>query len=153
MNIYKFIKFLYLYFTHMRVINKVYKEENFVDNLSKLFKHEFKIDWVGRVYTVLNPLINMKDELIYSYESGTERVSEDLLNKWIMDKMLIADEIIKNKNLFDILTYEVKLLDKYNNYLFILQPIVLPNTIKYAKRSLIELLIILITIISIIIIF
>ena len=41
----------------MKILNKVYKDENFIDNLSSLFKTPFRKDWVGRIYAIFNPHI------------------------------------------------------------------------------------------------
>ena len=45
---------------------------------------------------------------------------------------LIKDFVIAN-NLFDLLTYEIKRLDEYDNYLFVIKPITQEDCIKWSK--------------------
>ena len=45
---------------------------------------------------------------------------------------LIKDFIMAN-NLFDLLTYEIKKLDDYDNYLFIVKPITFDDCVKWTK--------------------
>ena len=75
MIIYRFFKYLFKNIKYTRILNKVYKDENILSNLSQLFGTEFKKDWIGRVYTVVNPLIHNgtydPNKQIYEYgESG-----------------------------------------------------------------------------------
>ena len=51
-----------------------------------------------------------------------------------MQKLNIASNYIKANNLFDLLTYEIKKLDDYDNYLFIIKPITLDDFVKNSKR-------------------
>ena len=57
MILYNFIKFFFLNLKYTRLLNKIYKNENILNNLSQLFEVRFKKDWIGRVYAVLNPNI------------------------------------------------------------------------------------------------
>jgi hypothetical protein len=111
---------------------------------------------LGRLYTVVNP--NIKDGQ-YDQSSQVFEYNEDGLNnelyveKIIMDKLNIAAKFIHTNNLFELLTYEIKKLDEYDNYLFIIKPITLDNTLKYSKYFLYLIIVtipILLTILSII---
>ena len=52
---YNFIKYLILNIKYTRILKRIYKDEQIPENLSKLFNTNFKIDWIGRMYTVINP--------------------------------------------------------------------------------------------------
>lgn len=118
---------------YTRILNRIYINENLLDNLSNLFGFRFKKDWIGRLYTVINPNIISKEEQVYEYnENGLDNSS--FVEKFIMDKLNIADNFIKVNNLFDLLTYRIKKLDNYGNYLFILQPITLYDCLKSLKK-------------------
>jgi hypothetical protein len=154
MILYNFIKYLYLHIKYKKILQKIYENENLLNNLSYLFQSRFKQDWIGRVYTVLNPLI-INDEVQVNtqiLEYGVEGISnKSWIDKWIMDKLLIAQKFIKTNNLFDLLTYEIKQIDDYN-YLFIMQPIVNLDLKKYTKRFIITYSIIIILLLILLII-
>ena len=139
MIIYKFIKQLILHRKYSRIFSKICKEENLINNLSNLFGAQFKTDWVGRVYVVLNPNL-VKDRMdfqnqIFEYnDNGFD--NSTYIEKWIMDKLNIASNFIKHNDLFDLLTYEIKRIDEYDNYLFVIQPITLQDYLKYSKQLL-----------------
>ena len=57
MIIYKFIKSFFLHRKYKKILKKVYKHENLLENLSQLYGTEFRMDWIGRIYTVINPNI------------------------------------------------------------------------------------------------
>lgn len=137
MIIFNFFKYLIMHIRYSTLLKKIYKEENIIDNLSLLFKEKFKKDWIGRLYVVINPhIINGvydPNSQIFEYgENGL--VNEEYIERFIMLRLNAASEFIKNNNLFDILTFKIKKLDNYDNFLFIIQSITLDNFMKYTKR-------------------
>ena len=136
MIIYRFFKYLFLNIKYTKILNKVYYNENIIENLSKLFKSQFKKDWIGRLYTVINPNLMGDDfdinTIIYEYdENGLNNYA--FIERCIMSKLNIAQSFIQTNNLFDLLTYKIEKLDEYDNYLFIIEPITLHDCLKYTK--------------------
>ena len=136
MIIYRFFKYLFLNIKYTKILNKVYYNENIIENLSKLFKSQFKKDWIGRLYTVINPNLMGDDfdinTIIYEYdENGLNNYA--FIERCIMNKLNIAQSFIQTNNLFDLLTYKIEKLDEYDNYLFIIEPITLHDCLKYTK--------------------
>ena len=137
MIIYNFFKSLILNIRYTRIIKKVYKDENLLDGLSRIFKSNFKLDWIGRAYAVLNP--NLDENGQYSpntqiFEYGENGLNnERMIEQWVMERMTVVAEFIRANNLFELLTYSIKKLDDYDNYLFILQPITLEDCLKWSK--------------------
>lgn len=136
MVIYKFIKNLILNIKYTRLLKRIYKDENLLDNFSKLFGTEFKLDWVGRMYAVINPNI-INDELDVNtqiFEYGQNGLTnKPYIEKWIMTKFNLAEKFIMANNLFELLTYEIVKLDDYDNYLFIVKPITFDDCKKWTK--------------------
>ena len=136
MIIYRFIKYLILNIKYSKILNEVYKKENLIENLSALFKVQFKKDWIGRIYAVFNPHIQEGifdiNNQIYEYDAHglTNRAH---VEAYIMNQLNIAKQFIMTNNLFDLLTYDIKQLDEYDNYLFVIKPITLDDCLKYAK--------------------
>lgn len=136
MIIYNFIKYFFLYIRYYKILNKVYKEENIINNLSKTFNVEFKKDWICRLYCIFNPnLIDGKfdpNHQIYSYnENGLN--TDDFVEQYIMTQLNIIQNYITANNLFELLSYDLKRLDDFDNYLFIIKPIPYDDMLKWSK--------------------
>ena len=136
MVFYKFIKNLIVNYKYTKLLTKIYEDEQLLTKFSQLFGTEFRIDWVGRMYTVINPnIIDDKFDIntqIFEYgENGFS--NEPYIEKWIMTKFNIVKDFIMANNLFDLLTYEIKKIDDYDNYLFVIKPITFDDCKKWTK--------------------
>lgn len=136
MIIYNFFKYLFLSIRYNNILNKVYRDENIIEGLSKLLDIELKKDWIGRVYGVINPWIRNgkfdKESIIF--ELGQDMPTNIMIEKYIMERLNIASMFIRNNNLFDMLTYEIKKIDEYDNYLLIIEPIPYIDMFKYGNK-------------------
>lgn len=154
MIIYRFLKSLIEYVQYYRVLTKVYKDEDIVKNLSNTFETPFRRDWIGRLYTVFNP--NLKNGVfdrsnpIYSYnERGLN--TDEFVKQYILTKLNLIDRIVNLSNLFELVAYDIKKIDNYDNYLFIIKPLPYDNLIKYSKLLWIPTLLIIIGLILLVI--
>ena len=134
---YYFIKYTLLHLKYIKILKKVYKDENLLNNLSDLFGVEFKMDWVGRIYAIFNPHIqadgfNPNNQIFEYTEEGLS--NKAYIESYILNQLSIAKRFIKANNLFDLLTYKLEKIDEYDNYLFIIQSITWDDFIKYSKR-------------------
>lgn len=137
MIIYNFFKSLYQHIKYTKLLNSIYKKENLLDNLSKLFGHKFKKDWVGRIYTIINPyIINGKfDNESHIFEQDENGLNNrEYIEQYILEKLIIVNKFITVNNLFDLLMYEIKKVDDYGNYLFVMRPITYDDFMKYTRR-------------------
>lgn len=145
MIIYRFIKYFLMTLRFNKIIKSVDSAEHLWNNLGKMLNTDFKTDWIGRSYAVINPSVSKNEYDINSqiFEYGQDGLS-DLpgVENWIMKRLMVAQNFIQAQNLFDILTYKIKKIDNYNNYLLIFQVVPLDDTIRYFKHFLILLLII-----------
>lgn len=137
MIIYNFFKNLILNIRYTKIIRRVFKEEGLLEGLSQIFKTNFKVDWVGRVYAVLNPNLDESGQYspntqIFEYGEGGLN-NERMVEQWVMERMIVISDFIRTNNLFELLTYSLKKLDDYDNYLFILEPITLHDCFKWSK--------------------
>lgn len=132
---YFFIKYLLMHIKYCKILDKVYRDENILNNLSTMFKVDFKKDWVGRVYAVFNPhvqdgVFNPNNQIFEYTEQGL--VNDAYVESYILNQLNIARQFIRANNLFDLLTYKLKKLDENDNYLFIMQPITWEDCKKYS---------------------
>lgn len=129
MNIFKNI---YLHFKYNRILKRVYKDENILDNMGDLFNSKIHVDWVGRIYTVINPNLD-KDKQIYEIlDDGID--NREFIQHWVMERFIAMDHFIKANNLFDLLVYDIKQLDDYGNFLLVLEPITLKDCMSAIKK-------------------
>lgn len=136
MIIYNFIKHLILNIKYTKLLSKVYKDEDLLKKLSQLFGSNFKKDWIGRVYTVINPNImdGKFDNTTQIFEYNQNGLDNNVyVEKWIMNRFNVISQFIQTNNLFDLINYKITKLDDYDNYLLVLEPITLRDCIKYTK--------------------
>ena len=132
-----FFQSFWIHWKYSKLLRNIYKSENLIQNLTNLFGVQFKIDWVGRIYAIFNPNIYNggfdQNSQIFEYnENGFD--NRFLVEKRIMEMLSVASQFIRAKNLFDLLTYKIKKIDDYDNYLFIIQPITLDEYRKNIKK-------------------
>lgn len=160
MIIYNFIKYLILYIKYSKTVKGVFSKENLLKSFSLLFDSEFRIDWVGRIYTVLNPMVQKMEDpslgsgvAIYEFTETGQLSNKMWVEKWVMDHLYAAQQFIQANNLFDLLTYDITRLDDNDNYLFVLEPLYFKEAKKWTKRMLALLLGLIITAVTLLIIF
>lgn len=153
MKIYRFIKGYFQNRKYQKILNKVYDEDQIIAKLSFALGSQFRRDWIGRLYTVINPAI--KDgkydyTQIYEYTQEGYDTTEHA-QQWIMERMAAIQTVIQTNNLFDVLSFTIKKLDDEGNYLFVVYPVTLPELFATWKGALIQFLCIgvIITLVSI----
>ena len=136
MVFYKFITNFLLNRKYTKIIKDVYKEDSVIEKLSQLFGTEFRMDWVGRLYCVINPNV-IGDQLDINtqiFEYGENGLTNNAyIEKYIMTKLNAVRDLIIANNLFDLLTYRIEKLDEYDNYLFIIEPKTYEDAKKWSK--------------------
>ncbi len=133
-----------------KILKKVYKDDLIPEKLSKVFNTKFKVDNIGRLYTIIHP----KDfgDIVYNYDNGSMN-SNSFMYKMIMDRMIACETITQGANIFDLLSMEIKLVSEVDNiYLIIFKPYNFDDFEKSIKKlSLYSILVLLATITGIII--
>ena len=124
------IKIIYNFFRYQKVINRVVCTPEFIQALSSSFGVTFQKDRIGRLYTVINPYVQKIDinsnDIVYDQD-------KPIIDKWIMDKFILIDMVIKNHNLFDILTYDIVRVDDDMNYLLTISNALLKDALRIMK--------------------
>lgn len=122
---------LFNFIRYNRYIRRAIKAEYLLDKLKYLFGgREFKQDWIGRIFTVVNPNVDnfQTDGNTMVFEEG-----KPVIEKWLMDNMNLMAKFITTNNLFDLLTYKIDRLDEDDNYLIVLQNIFYESAKKELK--------------------
>lgn len=148
MFLYKFFRKLFQHLKYQRIIKEAYEREQLIAKISLLLGVQFKLDWINRLYAVVNP--NIKDgkynpEQIYEFDFDGNPYNNEWVTKWVMERMGILRNFLQTANLFDVLEYKIKDLGNLN-YLIIFQPITLTFLLKSIRPAIIELIIIILLI-------
>lgn len=139
MIIFNFFKYLFLYIKYYRILKPVYDEMHITKKLSETCKCNFKEDWVGRIYAVLNPNVqNIWGEIVenanvYENFGDPTQNNKDYITAWMMRRLVFVNNIIHADNLFELVGYEIKPIEN-DNYLFIIFPLPFPELKLWAKR-------------------
>ncbi len=141
MFIYKCFRNLFRHIKYQRIISRAYQDEQLIARISTLLGVQFKMDWVKRLYAVINP--NIKDgkynpEQIYEFDYNGNPDNTEWITKWIMERLQILQNFMQTANLFDVIEYNIKDLGDLN-YLVVFQPITLKPFLKSIKWALLEL--------------
>lgn len=112
---------IYNYIKIQKLLNKIYDGEKIEKNLSKIFGVECKRDWVGRLYMVVNPILQDIETggntLIYDRD---EKVA---IEGWVMKNLELIRQFVINNAMFDLLSYDIKRIDDDENYLIVFKNI------------------------------
>lgn len=111
------LKTIINYIRVQRVLKQIYQAEHVETNLSRLFGVPCKQDWVGRLYMVINPLLQ-------NIESNGNTLTLDRNNKvmieeWVMKNLDLIRNFVVNNSMFDLLTYSIERIDEDENYLVV----------------------------------
>ena len=108
---------IYNYFKVKRLLNKIYASEKIEENLSRTFGVECKRDWVGRLYMVVNPILqNIRSDgntIVYDHNDRM------MVEAWVMKNLELIRNFIVNNSMFDLLTYSIDKIDEDENYLIV----------------------------------
>ena len=111
------LKTIINYIRVQRVLKQIYQAEHVEDNLSRLFGVPCKQDWVGRLYMVINPLLQ-------NIESNGNTLTLDrdnnvMIEAWVMKNLDLIRNFVVNNSMFDLLTYSIERIDDDENYLVV----------------------------------
>ena len=122
---------IYKYFAVKRLLNKIYDNEKIEENLSRTFGVECKRDWVGRLYMVVNPILqNIESDgntLVYN------RDDKMMIEVWVMHNLELIRNFVVNNSMFDLLTYSIEKIDDDENYLIVFKNIYFDDIMKICK--------------------
>ena len=141
MIIYNFLKYLITYIRYVHILNQAYKEENLIQKLNVAVDSEFEKDWVGRLYTVVNPLVQKiptdpadgSSSIIYNFMADGTLSDKFYIEKWLMDRMNFMNSFLRSNLLFELLTYSITELDENRNYLIVFEPVPFQQLKKWTK--------------------
>lgn len=115
------------YIKDWSTVNESLHGNAFRSLLKNYLKMDSRIDWLGRVYGVVNPAINEKGEFDYNgmvFElDGINTNTETWVENWLYKQMILVNNVfdVQKTGFFDIIDAQVKHVGPENadNYLVI----------------------------------
>ena len=121
------IYWTFCYIKDWRLVEESLHGDGFRSLLKHYLKMDSRIDWIGRVYGVVNPAINEKGEFDYNgmvFElNGVNTNNKTWVENWLYKQMILVNNIfdVQKTGFFDIIDANVKHVGPENadNYLIV----------------------------------
>ena len=121
------IYWTFCYIKDWRLVEESLHGNGFRSLLKHYLKMDSRIDWLGRVYGVVNPAINEKGEFDYNgmvFElNGVNTNNKTWVENWLYKQMILVNNIfdVQKTGFFDIIDANVKHVGPENadNYLIV----------------------------------
>ena len=121
------IYWTFCYIKDWRLVEESLHGDGFRSLLKHYLKMDSRIDWLGRVYGVVNPAINEKGQFDYNgmvFElNGVNTNNQTWVENWLYKQMILVNNIfdVQKTGFFDIIDANVKHVGPENadNYLIV----------------------------------
>lgn len=145
-KIYASIKWLYIYARDYNYVAETFYSDQFSYVLKRYLNVDFKKDWIGRLYAVINPLIDIDGKMNFNNViielDDTNTNNNDYVKSWVMKQMSMINALFKleNSGFFDIIGVKFKHVGPKNqdNYLVIFDICSRLEFTSYIKKTIIH---------------
>ena len=124
-KIFAFIESIFYYIRDLDRFSDIIYSEHFKKIIFKYLRCELSKDWIGRLYGVINPIIDIDGNLDISSMvieiDGINTNNEEYVKNWIYRQLMLVSELFKIENLYTYITLDIKHVGPINhdNYLLI----------------------------------
>ena len=140
------IYWTFCYIKDWRLVEESLHGNGFRSLLKHYLKMDSRIDWLGRVYGVVNPAINEKGEFDYNgmvFElNGVNTNNQTWVENWLYKQMILVNNIfdVQKSGFFDIIDANVKHVGPENadNYLIVFDIASRKEMVRRWKRVLLQ---------------
>ena len=140
------IYWTFYYIKDWRLVEESLHGNGFRSLLKHYLKMDSRIDWLGRVYGVVNPAINEKGEFDYNgmvFElNGVNTNNKTWVENWLYKQMILVNNIfdVQKTGFFDIIDANVKHVGPENadNYLIVFDIASRKEMVRRWKRVLLQ---------------
>lgn len=124
-KIFAFVESIFYYIRDYNLISETLYSREFKKVIMKYIKCELDKDWLGRLYGVINPNIDINGNLdVTSFiveldDSNTN--NEEQVKSWIYRQMMLVSELFKIEKLYDYISLDIKHVgpENHDNYLIV----------------------------------
>lgn len=141
------VQSIYRYITDMSYISDTLYSKEFLTVLKRYLRISIKKDWIGRMYGVINPYIDIDGKIDFNNTiieiDGDNTNSNEYVKNWVYRQFNLIDNLFKINKLYDYINVDIKHVGPLNadNYLIVID-VVSRKEMTYAlKRVLKQILI------------
>ena len=143
------IYWTFCYIKDWRLVEESLHGDGFHSLLKHYLKMDSRIDWLGRVYGVVNPAINEKGEFDYNgmvFElNGVNTNNKTWVENWLYKQMILVNNIfdVQKTGFFDIIDANVKHVGPENadNYLIVFDIASRKEMVRRWKRVILQIIV------------
>lgn len=142
-----FVRSCWNYITDMSYISETLYSKEFNTVLKRYLHTDFNRDWIGRLYGVVNPSIDINGKLDISGTiieiDGASTNNIEYLKNWIFTQMQLISNLFKVSKLYDYIGVDIKHVGPINadNYLVVFDVVSRRETSYWMKRVLLQFII------------
>jgi len=146
-KIFAFIESIYYYIKDYNKISDAFYSNEFKNICKKYLKCDINKDWLGRLYGVINPMIDINGKIDASSMiieiDGNNTNNIEFIKNWIYRQMSLVGTLFKTQHLYNYISLDIRKVGpkNYDNYLIIFDIVSRQYMSKCCKKMLIQLLI------------
>lgn len=120
------VQSIYRYITDLSYISDTLYSKEFITVLKRYLKISMKKDWIGRLYGVINPYIDIDGKIDFSNTiieiDGDNTNSNEYVKNWVYRQFNLIDNLFKINKLYDYISVDIKHVGPLNadNYLIVI---------------------------------
>ena len=117
---------IYRYITDMSYISDTLYSKEFLTVLKQYLRISIKKDWIGRLYGVINPYIDIDGKIDFNNTiieiDGDNTNSNEYVKNWVYRQFNLIDNLFKINKLYDYINVDIKHVGPLNadNYLIVI---------------------------------
>lgn len=120
------VQLIYRYITDMSYISDTLYSKEFLTVLKQYLRISVKKDWIGRLYGVINPYIDIDGKIDFNNTiieiDGDNTNSNEYVKNWVYRQFNLIDNLFKINKLYDYINVDIKHVGPLNadNYLIVI---------------------------------
>ena len=120
------VQSVYRYITDMSYISDTLYSKEFLTVLKQYLRISVKKDWIGRLYGVINPYIDIDGKIDFNNTiieiDGDNTNSNEYVKNWVYRQFNLIDNLFKINKLYDYINVDIKHVGPLNadNYLIVI---------------------------------
>ena len=120
------VQSIYRYITDLSYISDTLYSKEFLAVLKQYLRINVKKDWIGRLYGVINPYIDIDGKIDFNNTiieiDGDNTNSNEYVKNWVYRQFNLIDNLFKINKLYDYINVDIKHVGPLNadNYLIVI---------------------------------
>jgi len=138
------IKSVYDYIKESKTVGKILHSDDFNKILTKYLHIDFDEDWIGRVYGIINPLIDIDGKINFNNQiieiNGENTNNSEYVKSFLYKQLSLMNDLFKLNGIYDNIVMSVEHVGPVNgdNYLIVFDTVCRKNMAKVFKRVAIQ---------------